>query len=46
MKIAILQCVQQFSSKNNKNVCHVQLLKKLKLECLCKIGKTFVSGCK
>ena len=33
MKTAILQCLQQFSSKNNKNVYHHQILKKLKLQC-------------
>ena len=37
MKTAILQCLQQFSSKNSKNVYHDQFLKKLKLECHCKI---------
>ena len=37
MKTAILQCLQQFSSKNSKNVYHDQILKKLKLQCLCKI---------
>ena len=30
MKTAILQCLQQFSSKNSKNVYHDQILKKLK----------------
>ena len=35
MKTAILQCLQQFSSKNSKNVYHVQFLKKLKLQCQC-----------
>ena len=34
---AILQCLQQFSSKNSKNVYHDQFLKKVKLQCLCKI---------
>ena len=33
MKTAILQCLQQFSSKNSKNVYHDQILKKLKLHC-------------
>ena len=37
MKSAILQCLQQFPSKNNKNVYHDQILRKVKLECLCKI---------
>ena len=37
MKTAILQCLQQFSSKNSKNVYHDQILKKLKLQCHCKI---------
>ena len=30
MKTAILQCLQQFSSKNSKNVYHDQILKKVK----------------
>ena len=37
MKTAILQCLQQFSSKNSKNTYHDQILKKLKLQCQCKI---------
>ena len=37
MKTAILQCLQQFSSKNSKNVYHDQIIKKLKLHCYCKI---------
>ena len=37
MKTAILQCLQQFFSKNSKNVYHDQILKKLKLHCNCKI---------
>ena len=37
MKTAILQCLQQFPSKNSKNVYHDQFLKKVKLQCLCKI---------
>ena len=37
MKTAILQCLQQFSSKNSKNVYYDQILKKLKLQCQCKI---------
>ena len=37
MKTAILQCLQQFSSKNSKNLYHDQFLKKLKLQCHCKI---------
>ena len=39
MKTAILQFLQQFSSKNSKNVYHDQILKKLKLQCQCKIVK-------
>ena len=31
MKTAILQCLQQFSSKNSKNVYHDQFLKKGKI---------------
>ena len=37
MKTAILQCLQQFSSKNSKYVYHDQFLKKVKLQCLSKI---------
>ena len=37
MKTAILQCLQQFSSKNSENFYHDQILKKLKLQCHCKI---------
>ena len=37
MTTANLQCLQQFSSKNSKNVYHDQILKKLKLQCVCKI---------
>ena len=37
MKTTILQCLQQFSSKNSKIVYHDQFLKKLKLQCQCKI---------
>ena len=37
MKTAILQCLQQFSRKNSKIVYDDQFLKKVKLECLCKI---------
>ena len=37
MKTAILQCLQQFSSKISKNVYHDQILKNLKLQCQCKI---------
>ena len=32
MKTAILQCLQQFSSENNKNVYHDQILKKSNLK--------------
>ena len=35
MKTAILQCLQEFSSKNSKDVYHDQTLKKL--QCQCKI---------
>ena len=37
METAILQCLQQFSSKNSKNIYHDQNLKKSKLQCQCKI---------
>ena len=37
METAILQCLQQFFSKNSNNVYHDQILKKLKLQCHCKI---------
>ena len=37
MKTAILQCLQQFSSKNSKNVYHDRFKKKVKLQRLCKI---------
>ena len=37
MKTAILQCLQEFSSKNSKNVYHDQFLKKVKLQFLIKI---------
>ena len=37
MKTAILQCLQQFYSKNSKNVYHDQILKILKLQCHFKI---------
>ena len=37
MKTAILQCLQQFSSKKSENVYHDQILKKLKLQCQWKI---------
>ena len=37
MKTAILQCLQQFSSKNSKNVYHDQFLKKVKLQWISKI---------
>ena len=36
MKTTILQCLQQFYSKNSKNVYHDQFLKNLKLLCQCK----------
>ena len=41
MKTALLQCLQQFSSKNSKHVYHDQILKKLKLQCKCKIMQNF-----
>ena len=37
MKTTILHSLQQFSSKNSKNVYLDQILKKLKLQCQCKI---------
>ena len=37
MKTAILQCMQQYSSKNSKNVYYDQILKKIKLQCQWKI---------
>ena len=37
MKTAILQCLQQFSSKNSKNFYHDEILKKLKIQSQCKI---------
>ena len=37
MKTFLLQCLQQFSSKNSKNVYHDQILKQLKLLCQCNI---------
>ena len=37
MTTAILQCFQQFSRKNSKHVYDDQILKKLKLQCKCKI---------
>ena len=40
MKTSILQCLQQFSSKNSKNVYDDQILKKLKLHYHCKIVET------
>ena len=33
MKTAILQCLQQFSSKNKKTLIMTKNLKKLKLQC-------------
>ena len=46
MKTTILQCLQQFSSKNRKNVYDDQVLKKLKLQCHCKILQTFILASK
>ena len=37
MKTAILQCLQEFSSKNSKNVYYDQIIRKLKLKLYCKI---------
>ena len=37
MKTAILQRLQQFCSKKRKNFYHDKILKKLKLQCHCKI---------
>ena len=34
MKTAILQCLQQFSSKNSKNFYYDHFLKKLNLQCV------------
>ena len=34
MKTAILQCLQQLSIKNSKNIYHEQILKKVKLTVL------------
>ena len=44
MKTAILQCLPQFSSKNSKNVYHDQILKKLQLQCHCKIVQNVPSS--
>ena len=41
MKTAILQCLQQFSSKNSRNLYHDRIIKKLKLQ-FAKLCKTFV----
>ena len=37
MKTAILQCLLQFPSKNEKNVYDDKMIKKLKSQCHCKI---------
>ena len=37
MKTAVLQFLQQFSSKNRNNVYHDQIFKKVKLQWHCKI---------
>ena len=37
MKTTILQCLQQFSSKNSKDINYDKILQKLKLQCKCKI---------
>ena len=37
MKTAILQCLQELSSENSKNVYHDQIGKKIKLQCFGKI---------
>ena len=37
MKTAILQSLQQFSTKKSKNFYYDQFLKKVKLQCHCKI---------
>ena len=40
MKTAFLQCLQEFSNKNSKNVYHDQILKKVKIAVqVQKIGK-------
>ena len=41
MKTAILQCLQQFSSKNSQSVFQDEILKKLKLQCQRKIVQIF-----
>ena len=46
MKTAILQCLQQFSSKNSKNVYHDQVSKKLNYSAIPKLCKTFVLASK
>ena len=47
MKTAILQCLQQFSSKNSKTVYYDQIISKLKLQChYKKLWKTFVLASK
>ena len=46
MKTAILQCLQQFSSKNCENVYRDQIFKNLKLQCSAKLCKTFVLASK
>ena len=37
MKTPILQCLQQFASKNEKNIYHDKTIKKLKSQWHCKI---------
>ena len=37
MKTAILQCLPQFFSQKSKNVYYYPIIKKLKLQCYCKI---------
>ena len=37
MKFAILQYLKEFSNNNSKNVYYDQTLKKIKLQCQCKI---------
>ena len=46
MKTAFLQCLQQFSSKNSKNVYHDQFLKNENYSAFAKLWKTFVLASK
>ena len=44
MNTPILQCLQEFSSKNRKNVYHDQILKTLKIQYQCKIVQSVRSS--